>query len=52
MILFGIEHAKVVIDAAFAAITIPFFAQQSVKSVLRVRAGEIEQDRGHAAVAN
>jgi hypothetical protein len=52
VILFGFNHAEIMVDAAFTAIAIPLFAQQGVKSVLCERVSKIEQDLGHATVTN
>jgi len=52
VIMFGINHAKVMIDAAFTAIAIPLFAQEGVKSVLRERVDEVKDYFGGAAISN
>ena len=52
VILFCFNHAEIMVDAAFAAIAVPLFAQHSIKSVLRECVSKIEQDLGHATVAN
>ncbi len=52
VILFGFNHAEIMVDAAFTAIAIPLFAQQGVQSVLRDRVDEVKEYLGSAAISN
>jgi hypothetical protein len=52
VILFGFNHAEIMVDAAFTAIAIPLFAQQGVQSVLCERMDEVKEYRGGAAISD